>query len=77
MHLFFARNPDCSKEPAYPKPCDPRCKYSSGECIEETGKCKCCKDFTGPNPVYNKDDHTISADYCDTYCPYKNKAGNS
>lgn len=69
--LFLFRNPDCTKQPPLPPPCDPRCAKTGGKCNLETGKCTCCKDFTGPSPVYDPATHTISADYCDTYCPYK------
>ena len=69
---FFSlfRNPNCTKKPPLPSPCDPRCSKTGGKCNAETGKCVCCKDFSGPHPVYDSATHTISADYCDTYCPY-------
>ena len=68
--LISFRNPSCTKQPPLPPPCDPRCAKTAGKCNTETGKCTCCRDFTGPNPVFNPKSQTIGADYCDTYCPY-------
>ena len=68
--VYTFRNPGCMKQPPLPPPCDPRRAASAGTCNAETGKCTCCRDFTGPNPVYDPVTQSISADVCDTYCPY-------
>jgi len=53
--------------------CNPNCVKSGGQCDTNTGRCKCCKDFTGPDARFIGDD--IYADYCDVFCEhsYQNK----
>jgi len=51
--------------------CNPKCALSGGQCDTNTGRCKCCKDFTGPGAMLIGDD--IYADYCDLFCSSNKK----
>ncbi|XP_057308080.1 platelet endothelial aggregation receptor 1-like [Hydractinia symbiolongicarpus] len=52
------------------KTCDVRCASSHGKCNPQTGKCECCRGWSGPNAKYDSALDRYVADYCDKECQF-------